>query len=128
MGRTLALTREFAEDVSWVEVRLSDDGAGRARLVLTHAARLSEHWDQFGPGAVGVGWELRLMGLANHLTQPTAPKPDEAAFAASRDGKAFIEGSSERWRQAAVAAGADPDAAHAAARRTTALYTGESPG
>ena len=120
------LTWEFGGDVSWVEVRFSGDGAGRARLVLTHTAHLSEHWDEYGPGAVGVGWEMGLLGLALHLAQPTEPKPDEAAFAASRDGKALITGSSEAWGQAALAAGTDPDAARAAARRTTAFYTGES--
>ena len=61
-----ALTWEFGGDVSWVEVRLRDDGAGRARLTLTHTARLSEHWGTYGPGAVGVGWEMGLMGLAIH--------------------------------------------------------------
>ena len=121
-----ALTWEFGEDVSWVEVRISDDGAGRARLTLTHTAHLSEHWGEYGSGAVGVGWELGLMGLATHLTQPTEPKPDEAAFATSPDGKSFITGSSEKWGRAAVAAGTEPDAARAAARRTTAFYTGES--
>ena len=121
-----ALTWEFGEDVSWVEVRFSDDGAGRARLTLTHTALLSEHWGEYGPGAVGVGWELGLMGLALHLTQPNEPKPDEAAFATSPHGKALITGSSERWGQAAVEAGTEPDAARAAARRTTAFYTGES--
>ena len=124
----LALTWEFGEDVSWVEVRLSDDEAGGARLVLTHTAHLSEHWGEYGPGAAGVGWELGLLGLAIHLTQPTEPKPDEAAFAASRAGKAFIVGSSEGWGRAAVAAGTDPDTARAAVRRTTAFYTGESAG
>ena len=39
----LALTSEFGGDVSWVEVRFVDEGAGRARLTLTHTARLSEH-------------------------------------------------------------------------------------
>ena len=121
-----ALTWEFGEDVSWVEVRLSDDEAGRATLTLTHTAHLSEHWGEYGPGAVGVGWELGFMGLAIHLTQPTEPKPDEAAFATSPDGKAFIAGSSEGWAQAAEAAGTEPDAARAAAKRTTAFYTGES--
>ncbi len=121
-----ALTWEFGEDVSWVDVRVSDEGAGRARLSLTHTAHLSEHWEIYGPGAVGVGWELGLMGLAIHLTQPNAPKPDEAAFATSPEGKAFITGSSERWGQAAVAAGSDPDTARATAGRTTAFYTGES--
>ena len=120
-----ALTWEFGGDVSWVEVRVSDDGAGRARLTLTHTARLSPHWDEYGPGAAGVGWEMGLLGLALHLADPTAPKPDEEAFAASRDGRAFIAGSSDGWGEAAVAAGEDPDAARAAAGRTRAFYTGE---
>ena len=122
----LALTWEFGGDVSWVEVRLSNDGAGRARLTLTHTALLSERWREYGPGAVGVGWEMGLLGLALHIDQPAAPKPDEAEFAASRDGKALLTGSSEGWGRAAVATGEDPDAAGAAARRTTAFYTGES--
>ena len=120
-----ALTWEFGENVSWVEVRVSDERGSRARLTLTHTALLSEHWGEYGPGATGVGWELGLMGLAIHLIQPDEPMPDEAAFATSPDGKAFIAGSSERWAQAAVAAGTEPDAADAAARRTTAFYTGE---
>ncbi len=122
----VALTWEFGEDVSWVEVRFSDKGSGRARLTLTHTAHLSEHWHNYGPGATGVGWEMGLLGLALHLAQPKEPKPDEVAFATSPDGKAFITGSSEKWGQAAVAAGTDAEAAGAAAARTTAFYTGES--
>ena len=119
-----ALTWEFGDDVSWVEVSLSDEGAGSARLTLEHTAHLSEHWDDYGPGATGVGWELGLMGLAVHLEQPAEPMPDEAAFAASPQGKALIAGSSDAWAQAAIAAGAEPEAARAAAGRTTAFYTG----
>ncbi len=121
-----AITWEFGNDVSWVEVHCSDDEAEGARLALTHIARLSEHWEMYGPGATGIGWEMGLWGLAIHLAQPARPKPDEIAFATSRDGKAFITGSSERWEKAAVAAGTNPDTARAAARRTTAFYTGES--
>ena len=121
-----ALTWEFGEDASWVEVSVADEGAGRARLTLTHTMRPSEHWDTYGPGATGVGWELGLLGLALHLADPAAPKPDEAAFAASPDGRAFIAGSSRGWERAAVAAGADPGAARMAAKRTTAFYTGAS--
>ncbi len=120
------LTWEFAGDVSWVEVRLFGDGAGHARLTLTHTAVLSAHWDEFGPGAVGVGWELGLLGLALHIADPAAPKPDEEAFAASPDAKAFITGSSDAWGQAAIEVGTDPDVARASAARTTAFYTGES--
>ena len=120
-----ALTWEFAGDVSWVEVSISDGGAGRARLTLTHTSHLSEHWDEYGPGAAGVGWEMGLLGLAIHITQPNEPMPDETAFATSADGRALIAGSSEGWAQASVAAGTEPAAARAAAGRTTAFYTGE---
>ena len=120
-----ALTWEFGGDVSWVEVRVADAGDGAARLTLTHTQHVSDHWDRYGPGATGVGWEMGLLGLALHIAQPDAPKPDEAAFAASPDGKALITGSSEGWERAAIAAGTDPEAAHAAATRTTAAYTGE---
>ena len=96
----LAPTWEFGGDVSWVEVGFSGDEAGRARLTLTHTAHLSEHWDTYGPGAAGVGWELSLMGLAIHLAQPAEPKPDEAEFAASPAGKA-----AHRGKQRGVGAG-----------------------
>ena len=64
--------------------------------------------------------------LLIHLAHPAEPKLDDAAFAACRDGKAFIKGSSERWERAPVAAGMDPGTARAAARRTAASYTGEA--
>ena len=122
----LALTWEFGADVSWVDVHVADDGTGRVRLTLTHTSVLSEHWERYGPGATGVGWEMALAGLARHLARPDAPKPDEAAWVASPEGRAFISGSSDAWGRAAVAAGTDPGAARAAARRTTAFYTGEA--
>ena len=121
-----ALTWEFCGDVSWVEVRLSDGGDGRVRLTLAHTSLHSPHWDEFGPGATGVGWELGLMGLAAHLERPDEPQIDEAAFVASSEGRAVMAGSSEAWGRAAVAAGADPAVARAAAQRTTAFYTGEA--
>ena len=122
------LTWEFAGDVSWVEVRLAGEEAGSARLTLTHTALLSEHWDTFGPGAVGVGWEMAFLGLALHIADPSWPKPDVEEFATSPDGRAFIHGSSEGWAQAAIAAGTEPEIANAAAGRTTAFYTGEGEG
>ena len=120
-----ALTWEFGGDTSWVDLRVADDGAGRARLTLTHTARLSDDWKRYGPGAAGVGWEMGFLGLALHLAQPNRPKPDEAAFAASPEGKALVAGSCAGWERAAVAAGEDPAATRAAAARTAAFYTGE---
>ncbi len=124
--RRFSLTWEFAGDTSWVEVHLSDDGGDRTQLTLTHTALHSEFWDTYGPGAVGVGWELAMLGLALHVADPQATMPDPAEFAASPVGRALITGSSQAWGEAAVAAGEQPEAAQAAAARTTAFYTGET--
>ena len=119
-----SLTWEFAGDVSWVDVLLTLNDGG-VRLSLTHTALLSPHWETYGPGAVGVGWEMTFLGLAFHIAAPDSPKLDEEEFATSGDGRAFISGSSERWARAAEAAGTVAEVADAAARRTTAFYTGE---
>ena len=121
----LGLTWEFGDDVSWVEARLRNDGISRSRLAITHTALLSDHWHEFGPGAVGVGWEMGLLGMELHLTQPDEPKLDAATFHTTRDGRALLAGSSAAWGRAAEAAGTDPDVAQAAAQRTAAFYTGE---
>ena len=120
-----SLTWEFAGDVSWVEVRLSGE-RNQLRLTLTHTAHLSPHWDEYGAGAVGVGWEMGFLGLALHIADPDAPKPDDMEFVTSSDGRAFIEGSSEGWVKAAIEAGEEPEQARATGRRTTGFYTGES--
>ena len=119
------LTWEFGGDTSWVEVQVWEEEGGQVGLALVHTALLSEHWEQFGAGAVGVGWETAFLGLALHLADPSWPKPDVEEFAFSEEGRAFIHGSSEGWYHAQVEAGTQPEAARAAAERTAAFYTGE---
>ena len=121
-----ALTWEFAGDVSWVEANLSKVGDDEVRVTLSHTAHLSPHWDTYGPGAVGVGWEMGFLGLAMHIARPSDPRPDDMEFVTSGDGKAFITGSSEAWGEAAIAAGTNAEIAQESAGRTTAFYTGES--
>lgn len=120
-----SLTWEFGEDLNWVDVAVAADGDDSARLTLTHSSRPSDHWDRYGPGATGVGWEMGLVGLAIHLSDPQAALPEDATFTDTEEGKAFVRGVSAAWGEAAIAAGSDPDAARAAARRTAAFYTGE---
>jgi uncharacterized protein YndB with AHSA1/START domain len=125
--RHLAVTWEYAGDVGWVTVVLSEDGKGGTRLELEHVAHVpEERWNQFGPGAVGVGWDMALMGLGQHLATG-APADRQAAMAwmVSEEGKDFMRRSSEDWCRASIAAGTDEAAARAAAGRTTAAYTGE---
>ncbi|WP_196259046.1 SRPBCC family protein [Pelagibacterium limicola] len=119
-----AATWEFGGGVSWIEVRIEAEGNG-ARLTLCHIAPVNEFWDQYGPGAVGVGWDLGLVGLVYHLAGSTMEKFDETAFATSEEGRAFIGGASDDWARAAIDAGDDAAAARKAAKATTAFYTGQ---
>ena len=125
----LEVTWEMMGGTSWVNVALAPDG-DRARLSIEHIAHKDgigeEHLKQFGPGAVGIGWDLSLLGLELHLQNPTAPR-DEAVISAwtkSNEGKAFMRGSGEAWGAADAAAGEDPQQARARAERTIAFYTG----
>ena len=82
----------------------------------------------FGPGAVGIGWELSLMGLAEHLASGASMDPAAVeTWGASDEGVAFMTGSADGWGEAAAAGGDDRDAAMAAAARTAAFYTGAEP-
>jgi hypothetical protein len=54
-------------DISEVEVRLEPSG-DRTTLVLDHAAVIpDEMWEQYGPGAAGVGWDPGPIALGWHL-------------------------------------------------------------
>jgi uncharacterized protein YndB with AHSA1/START domain len=126
---SFAATWEYGGDVSWIEVRLSTQPTSGTRFELEHIAHVDdERWAEFGPGAVGVGWDMGLMGLASHLSPGQAVDPREGAtWAASDQGKEFISLSSQRWCDASVAAGTDQADAQAAAARTTAAYTATVP-
>lgn len=120
-------TWEFGGEASWIEVRLSAQPDGQTRFELEHIAHVDdEKWAEFGPGAVGIGWDTGLIGLALHLSSPeTIINPQEGmAWLGSDKGRQFVSLSSDRWYEAHVAAGADKDDARAAADRVTAAYTG----
>ena len=125
--RRLAVTWEYGGDVSWLTVQLAEDPGGGTRLDLEHVAHVGEdRWDQFGPGAVGVGWDLAIMGLGRHLETGASADPQQGmAWMASPEGKEFMRRCSEDWCRASIAGGTDQAAATAAAQRTTAFYTGE---
>lgn len=126
---SFAATWEYGDETSWIEVRLSQEADRRVQLELEHTAHVDdERWAQFGPGAVGIGWDLALMGLARHLAGDPPVDPEESvAWMGSDDGHRFIELGSELWCQASIAAGTPATEAQAAAQRTFAFYTGSEP-
>ena len=120
--RHLGVTWEYEGGISWVDVHLAESG-DHTSLRLEHLAftdDFAEKWDEFGPGAVGVGWDLTLVGLAEHLATGAGvnPEPTDAA------GVEFMRRSSEGWCRASIAYGTRSDQAAEAAARTTAFYTG----
>ncbi|OHV56452.1 SRPBCC family protein [Pseudofrankia sp. BMG5.36] len=121
---SFAVTWEFGGMVSWLDITLTPAGDGTT-LELVHESPVDpEFWNQFGPGAVGVGWDLALMGLGLHLDSGMPVDPAEgAAFATTPDGVEFVRRSAAGWADAAVGDGDEPGPAHEAAARTVTFYT-----
>lgn len=126
-NKHVAGTWEFMGGTSWIEISLTPE-AGGTRLELTHTAPIDPHWDRFGPGAVGVGWDLGFMGLARHLAEPEAAVAMEAVegWFGSPEANDMIGSASDGWGAAAIAAGENRDHALAAAESTRKFYTGEA--
>jgi uncharacterized protein YndB with AHSA1/START domain len=121
--RRLAVTWEAPGDqpVTRVEAELTAAGGG-TDFELRHSGPVDPgFWAQFGPGAVGVGWDLALYALG--LVLAGEPQPDRVAGPGSSGYRELVTGSSQAWQAAAEAAGIPPDQAKAAADRTTAFYS-----
>ncbi len=90
-------------------------------LRLEHIAHVDDKkWDEYGPGAVGVGWDLTIVALAEHLETGEQVVPDLS----NADALDFMRGSSDDWCRASIEAGTPAEEATAAAARTAAAYTG----
>ncbi len=121
---SFAVTWEMGPVISWLQLTLTPAPDGTV-LELVHEAPVDpEFWDQFGPGAVGVGWDLALMGLGVHLVTGEAVDPAEGqGFAVAPTGGECVRTAAQDWAAAAVRDGDDHAAAHEAAERTIAFYT-----
>ncbi len=124
----LGVTWEYQGDVSWVEATLAtvDDGV---HLTVEHSAHPNPEWEAmgFGPGAVGIGWDLMLLGLALHVEDHgdrTHPTVDPEAWFKSPEAKTFMTGSGNGWGEADLASGTSPEEARAAAAKTIQAYAG----
>ncbi|WKG03436.1 SRPBCC family protein [Mycolicibacterium sp. HK-90] len=125
--RSFTTTWEAMGATSWVEVTITAESENTATFTLDHIMHADDHdefWLQFGPGAVGVGWDSALLGLASYFSAGDGITPEEgAAWAASPEGHSFMRSASELWYQADLANGEDPAQARAAADRTSEAYT-----
>ena len=121
----IRLTWEFGGmGVSWVVATFSTEGEG-SRLRVEHIAHVDERWPDFGPGAVGIGWDMMLLGLSMHLiTGEHLGDAEALEWQMSAEGLEFMKRSVATWSEAQIASGEDRAAAEAAAQRCLAAYTG----
>ena len=127
----LVVTWSMGNDSSVLDLKLTVLDAGRTQLTLEHTGDVThEFWDQYGPAAVGIGWDMALFGIAEHLSADPAVTSANAesweSWMLSDEGKGFSLQSGEAWREASVAGGTAPDAADRAAANVAAFYTGET--
>ncbi|MFJ8751098.1 SRPBCC family protein [Streptomyces sp. NPDC102441] len=110
---------------SEVEVRLAPEGSHRTVLELEHASVVPEEFrSQFGPGAVGIGWDLALLGLGWHLAGDGISPEDAVEWQNSPEARGFVARSGEEWGRAFAASGADPETVTATTVATIEFYTG----
>lgn len=112
----LQLTWQFGDaEPSLVSLELAPAADDTTELVLRHTVPDDDHWAQYGPGAVGVGWDGALAGLTAVIAGDDRPSDDQLM-------PAFMRQSAVLWGAAHQATGVTPEVARDAAARTGAFY------
>jgi uncharacterized protein YndB with AHSA1/START domain len=125
----LVVTWIFGADIatttgSEVHLTLSPEPDGSTELMLRHVAVVDPAlWDQYGPGATGVGWDLSFLGLGLHLAGGALE--DSEAWEQSPEARACMVASAESWGAAQLADGAPPAAVTGAIVNTIEFYAPE---
>ena len=122
--RSFAATWEMGGMMSWLEVTLTTVAEGTTLELVHESAVDPEMWGEYGPSAVGIGWDSGLLGLGMHLASGEPVDPELAAtYLLTPEGLAFARESAAGWADAAIADGDDPAQAREAAERTVLAYT-----
>lgn len=122
--KSFNLTWEFGGDISWLKVTILSEN-DKTHLYVEHLAHAEgNHFETYGPGATGVGWDLTLVGLAYYLR--TSQSIDNTVFMSSPDAKNIISFCAKGWGKAAIEAGYDRQASSNSAKNTEKFYLGEA--
>jgi uncharacterized protein YndB with AHSA1/START domain len=111
---------------SEVVVSLTAEGDDRTLPRFEHTAVVPEEfWGQYGPGAVGAGWDGGLLGLTLHLAGGSVEDP--MAWQVSEEGREFYTRSAAAWGAARAAAAEAPAPAARQVANTTEFYAPTAP-
>lgn len=120
----LGLTWNYGDQATWVNADLTALQVDRAKLTVEHVVPDDDKWGTFGPGAVGVGWDLALLGLLKHVRDPHVVKLAEGIDrVTSTEGTAFVDGVGNGWREADIASGTASALASKRSDATVRFYT-----
>ncbi len=121
---SFAVTWEYDGSMSWVRVTLEPTEVGTT-LELVHESPVDPpFWKQYGPGATGLGWDMTMLFLSQHLATGEEFDPaDENAFWGSPEGAAFRRSAATAWADAAINDGDPVETAREAAERSADFYT-----
>ncbi|WP_152362717.1 SRPBCC family protein [Microlunatus speluncae] len=117
----IKVTWEYDGGMSWVEVRLAAEEDRQTMIEIVHEAPINDHWRQYGPGAAGVGWDISLIALDEHLA--TGATVVEEEWTGTDAARQALRWASAEWADAAIADGEDPQQARDSADRTAVAYT-----
>jgi len=123
------ITWVYFFNTSWVNVRLEpeDDGTRLTIEHVMHKGRMSErHWNKYGPGATGVGWDLWFLALGVHLDAggELVGLSERDAWLKTDEGKDFMRACAMSWGESHIAAGEAEASAKAMATATAKFYAG----
>jgi uncharacterized protein YndB with AHSA1/START domain len=121
--RHLAITWEYQGNISHVDVDLIPIAEERTVLRLTHHVPSDDHWDTYGPGATGVGWEESLRALSLNLASDGRGTADALTeLTSSHEDQELIRRAAHAWGLADQDAGASVNEAEPRALKTAAFY------
>jgi len=128
--KSIAATWEFAGDISWVHISLKKFGM-KTKLILEHEMPITpssqKHWDKFGPGASGVGWDCAFLGLKGVIESNAQSSAEQSyVWLETEDGMSALREWAVSWGTAHTQTGEDSNVAKQMALQTAAFYCGET--
>ena len=122
----LEVTWRMYGDKSWVRAQLSPSSEGGTLLQVEHilSTRLFDrlYWSWYGAGATGMGWELWLLGLDQHLGRSAVTTDALERWRVTDEGKEYLRRATHAWGRAEIAHGEREPKAMKRAARTCAFY------